>query len=288
MALIDAERGAGGDARGKQAMNDRAASSPRAGAAAPFIQVENVAKRYASRSGESINAIEQISLEVPRGGFISLVGPSGCGKSTLLKMIGRLLPPSAGVIRYRDIPRGEVRPRLGVVFQESLLLPWRSILDNIMLPIDVMGLDRKAGAEHAGELMKMVGLAGFEKKYPFELSGGMQQRAAIARALASDPELLLMDEPFGALDALTREQMAGELQAIWSRTRKTVVFVTHSISEAVYLSDRVVVLSGRPSRIMDDITIDLPRPRSLDMMSDPAFGRYASHIRHLLLAKTEM
>jgi NitT/TauT family transport system ATP-binding protein len=288
MALIDVERGAGGDALGKQAMNDRAATSPRAGAAAPFIQVENVAKRYASRSGESINAIEQISLDVPRGGFISLVGPSGCGKSTLLKMIGRLLPPSAGVIRYRDIPRGEVRPRLGVVFQESLLLPWRSILDNIMLPIDVMGLDRKAGAGRARELMKMVGLAGFEKKYPFELSGGMQQRAAIARALASDPELLLMDEPFGALDALTREQMAGELQAIWSRTRKTVVFVTHSISEAVYLSDRVVVLSGRPSRIMDDITIDLPRPRSLDMMSDPEFGRYASHIRHLLLAKTEM
>jgi NitT/TauT family transport system ATP-binding protein len=288
MALIDVDRGGGGDALGKQAMNDRAATSPPAGAAAPFIQVENVAKRYASRSGESINAIEQISLDVPRGGFISLVGPSGCGKSTLLKMIGRLLPPSAGVIRYRDIPRGEVRPRLGVVFQESLLLPWRSIFDNIMLPIEVMGLDRKAGAEHAHELMKMVGLAGFEKKYPFELSGGMQQRAAIARALASDPELLLMDEPFGALDALTREQMAGELQAIWSRTRKTVVFVTHSISEAVYLSDRVVVLSGRPSRIMDDITVDLPRPRSLDMMSDPAFGRYASHIRHLLLAKTEM
>jgi NitT/TauT family transport system ATP-binding protein len=288
MALIDVDPGAGDDAPGKQPMNDRAAASPRAGAAAPFIQVENVAKRYDSRSGESINAIEQISLEVPRGGFVSLVGPSGCGKSTLLKMIGRLLPPSAGVIRYRNIPRGEVRPRLGVVFQESLLLPWRSILDNIMLPIDVMGLDRKAGAGRARELMKMVGLAGFEKKYPFELSGGMQQRAAIARALASDPELLLMDEPFGALDALTREQMAGELQAIWSRTRKTVVFVTHSISEAVYLSDRVVVLSGRPSRILDDITIDLPRPRSLDMMSDPEFGRYASHIRHLLLAKTEM
>jgi NitT/TauT family transport system ATP-binding protein len=288
MALIDVDRGAGGDARGKQAMSDRLAMNPRADDAAPFIQVENIAKRYASRSGESINAIEQISLDVPRGGFISLVGPSGCGKSTLLKMIGRLLPPSSGVIRYRNIPQGEVRPRLGVVFQESLLLPWRSILDNIMLPIDVMGLDRKSGADRARELMKMVGLAGFEKKYPFELSGGMQQRAAIARALASDPELLLMDEPFGALDALTREQMAGELQAIWSRTRKTVVFVTHSISEAVYLSDRVVVLSGRPSRIMDNITIDLPRPRSLDMMSNPDFGRYASHIRHLLLAKTEM
>jgi NitT/TauT family transport system ATP-binding protein len=269
-------------------MNDRPAPDSRAGEAAPLIQVENVAKRYASRSGESINAIEQISLDVPRGSFISLVGPSGCGKSTLLKMMGRLLPPSAGVIRYRDIPQGEVRPRLGVVFQESLLLPWRNILDNIMLPIDVMGLDRKAGADRARELMKMVGLAGFEKKYPFELSGGMQQRAAIARALASDPELLLMDEPFGALDALTREQMAGELQTIWSRTKKTVVFVTHSISEAVYLSDRVVVLSGRPSRIMDDIIIDLPRPRSLDMMSDPEFSRYASHIRHLLLAKTEM
>ncbi len=288
MALIEIDPGAGGDARGQQAMSDRPAPDPKAGEALPFIQVESIAKRYASRSGESINAIEQISLDVPRGGFISLVGPSGCGKSTLLKMIGRLLPPSAGVIRYRNIPQGQVRPRLGVVFQESLLLPWRNILDNIMLPIDVMGLDRKAGADRARELMKMVGLAGFEKKYPFELSGGMQQRGAIARALASDPELLLMDEPFGALDALTREQMAGELQAIWSRTKKTVVFVTHSISEAVYLSDRVVVLSGRPSRIMDDITIDLPRPRSLDMMSDPEFGRYASHIRHLLLAKTEM
>ena len=269
-------------------MNERSGIDLKAGPTVPFIEVENVAKRYGSRSGESINAIEQISLDVPRGGFISLVGPSGCGKSTLLKMIGRLLPPSAGVIRYRNIPQGEVRPRLGVVFQESLLLPWRSILDNIMLPIDVMGLDRRAGAERARELMKMVGLEGFERKYPFELSGGMQQRAAIARALASDPELLLMDEPFGALDALTREQMAGELQAIWSRTRKTVVFVTHSISEAVYLSDRVVVLSGRPSRIMDDITIDLPRPRSLDMMTDPVFGGYASHIRRLLLAKTEM
>jgi NitT/TauT family transport system ATP-binding protein len=267
-------------------MNDRAGVDLRD--EAPLIQVENVAKRYESHSGESINAIEQISLDIPRGGFISLVGPSGCGKSTLLKMLGRLLPPSSGLIRYRNIPQDEVRPRLGVVFQESLLLPWRSILDNIMLPIQVMGLDSKAGAERSRELMKMVGLEGFEKKYPFELSGGMQQRAAIARALAGDPELLLMDEPFGALDALTREQMAGELQAIWSRTPKTVVFVTHSISEAVYLSDRVVVLSGRPSRIMDDIIIDLPRPRSLEMMSDPAFGAYASHIRRLLLAKTEM
>jgi NitT/TauT family transport system ATP-binding protein len=288
MTLIDIHREARRDAQETSEMNERSGIDLKAGAAVPFIEVENVAKRYASRSGESINAIEQISLDVPRGGFISLVGPSGCGKSTLLKMIGRLLPPSAGVIRYRNIPQGEVRPRLGVVFQESLLLPWRSILDNIMLPVDVMGLDRRAGAERARELMKMVGLEGFERKYPFELSGGMQQRAAIARALASDPELLLMDEPFGALDALTREQMAGELQAIWSRTRKTVVFVTHSISEAVYLSDRVVVLSGRPSRIMDDITIDLPRPRSLDMMTDPVFGGYASHIRRLLLARTEM
>jgi NitT/TauT family transport system ATP-binding protein len=288
MTLIDIHREARRDAQGTSEMNERSGIDLKAGPTVPFIEVENVAKRYGSRSGESINAIEQISLDVPRGGFISLVGPSGCGKSTLLKMIGRLLPPSAGVIRYRNIPKNEVRPRLGVVFQESLLLPWRSILDNIMLPIDVMGLDRRAGAERARELMKMVGLEGFEKKYPFELSGGMQQRAAIARALASDPELLLMDEPFGALDALTREQMAGELQAIWSRTRKTVVFVTHSISEAVYLSDRVVVLSGRPSRIMDDITIDLPRPRSLDMMTDPVFGGYASHIRRLLLAKTEM
>lgn len=264
--------------------------TPHAGADNPqaFIRVQDIAKRYDSRSGASINAIEKVSLNIPRGGFISLVGPSGCGKSTLLKMIGRLLPPSSGQIIYSGVRLSEIRPRLGVVFQESLLLPWRTILNNIMLPIDVRQLERKDGMERARRLMKMVGLEGFEEKYPFELSGGMQQRAAIARALAADPELLLMDEPFGALDALTREQMTEELQSLWMRTKKTVVFVTHSITEAVYLSDRVVVMSGRPSRILDDIVIDLPRPRSLDMMTDLAFGSYSSHIRHLLSAKTEM
>jgi NitT/TauT family transport system ATP-binding protein len=254
----------------------------------PFIQIEGVAKRYESRRGESVNAIDRVSVDIARGSFISLVGPSGCGKSTLLKIIGRLLPPSAGLIRYRAIPLGEKRPRLGMVFQESLLLPWRTVLDNIMLPIEVMGLDCRTGRQRAVDLVNMVGLTGFEHKYPFELSGGMQQRASIARALVSEPELLLMDEPFGALDALTREQMAQELQEIWSRTRKTVVFVTHSISEAVYLSDRVLVMSGRPSRIADDIGIALPRPRTLDMMTDPAFGSYVSRIRRLLLAKTDM
>ncbi|MBS0220041.1 MAG: ABC transporter ATP-binding protein [Proteobacteria bacterium] len=259
-----------------------------AAGAPPLIQVQDIAKRYESRSGDSIDAIEKISLDVPRGGFISLVGPSGCGKSTLLKMMGRLLPPSSGRIVYRGIRQGEIKPRLGVVFQESLLLPWRTILDNILLPIEVMRLDAAAGLDRARKLLATVGLEGFEKKYPFELSGGMQQRAAIARALAPEPELLLMDEPFGALDALTREQMAEELQTIWMRTGKTIVFVTHSISEAVYLSDRVVVLSGRPSRLLDDIEIDLPRPRSLDMMTDPRFGTYATHIRRLLSAKREM
>lgn len=256
--------------------------------AIPFVRVENVAKRYASRSGESINAIEQVSLDVPRGSFISLVGPSGCGKSTLLKMIGRLLPPSSGQIRYHGIRQHEERPPLGVVFQESLLLPWRNILANVELPIDVKHLDRSEGRRRARALLRTVGLEGFEAKYPFELSGGMQQRAAIARALAGEPELLLMDEPFGALDALTREQMTEELQTIWSQTGKTIIFVTHSITEAVYLSDRVVVMSGRPSRILDDITIDLPRPRSLDMMSDPVFGKYATYIRQLLSAKSEI
>ncbi|HEY0849321.1 MAG TPA: ABC transporter ATP-binding protein [Bradyrhizobium sp.] len=268
-------------------MEVQAGQSAAAGSV-PFVRVENVAKRYASRSGESINAIEQVSLEVPRGGFISLVGPSGCGKSTLLKMIGRLLPPSSGQIRYHGIRQHESRPPLGVVFQESLLLPWRNILANVELPIDVKRLDKTEGRRRAKALLRTVGLEGFEEKYPFELSGGMQQRAAIARALAGEPELLLMDEPFGALDALTREQMTEELQAIWSQTGKTIVFVTHSISEAVYLSDRVAVMSGRPSRILDDIKIDLPRPRSLEMMSDPAFGSYATHIRHLLSAKSEM
>jgi NitT/TauT family transport system ATP-binding protein len=264
------------------------AADIRAASRLSFIRIENVAKRYKSRQGESINAIEQVSLDIARGEFISLVGPSGCGNSTLLKIIGRLLPPSAGQVRYRGIPVGELRPRLGMVFQESLLLPWRTVLDNIMLPIEVMRLDPKAGRQRALDLLHMVGLDGFEQKYPYEHSGGMQQRASIARALVSEPELLLMDEPFGALDALTREQMAQELQDIWSRTRKTVVFVTHSISEAVYLSDRVVVMSGRPSRIADDVEITLPRPRSLDMMTDPAFGAYVSRIRRQLLAKTEI
>jgi NitT/TauT family transport system ATP-binding protein len=254
----------------------------------PFVRVENVAKSYPSRRGESINAIEQVSFGIPRGSFVSLVGPSGCGKSTLLKIIGRLLPPSSGHISYLGIRQNELRPPLGVVFQESLLLPWRNILANVELPIDVKQLNKRDGRFRAKALLRTVGLEGFEEKYPFELSGGMQQRAAIARALAGEPELLLMDEPFGALDALTREQMAEELQEIWAQTQKTIIFVTHSIPEAVYLSDRVVVMSGRPSRIMDDVTIDLPRPRSLEIMSDPAFAGYATHIRHLLSAKSGM
>ena len=234
------------------------------------------------RGDTSVHALDRVSLEVRDGEFVAIVGPSGCGKSTLLKLVTGLRPPTAGrlLVYGRQVtrPRGDV----GIVFQSPVLLPWRTILENVALPIDVLKLDGARGRERARELLALVGLEGFESSYPNELSGGMQQRAAIARALVYDAPLLLMDEPFGALDAMTREQMNLELQRIWSVNRKTVVFITHSIPEAVFLADRIVVMSARPGRVLELLDNPLPRMRSLDDMLQPDFGMLVREIRKLL------
>jgi NitT/TauT family transport system ATP-binding protein len=210
---------------------------------------------------------------------MAIVGPSGCGKSTLLKMVAGLLPSSAGRIEMHGVPVSGPPDDVGIVFQSSLLLAWRTVLDNVMLQIEMRHLPRAQYLPRARALLDMVGLAGFERKVPWQLSGGMQQRASICRALVHDPAVLLMDEPFGALDAMTREKMNLELQRIWWENRKTVLFITHSIPEAVFLADRVLVMTERPGDIAAIYDVDLPRPRSLAMMGDPAFVALAQTIR---------
>ena len=226
-----------------------------------------------------MTALENVDLTVRQGEFISLVGPSGCGKTTLLKMLSGLLPVTAGEIELDGRPVDGPRFDVGMVFQAPTLLPWRNIRGNVMLPVEVRKLDRKVYGERADELLDMVGLKGFEDRYPSELSGGMQQRAGICRALVHNPGVLLMDEPFGALDAMTREFMNIELLRIWRESGKTVVLVTHSIPEAVFLSDRVVVMSPRPGRIVDVVDVDMPRPRELGMMQSDAAGALVTRIR---------
>jgi NitT/TauT family transport system ATP-binding protein len=242
------------------------------------IGVRRLAKSYSAQPS-AVRALDAIDFEIGEGEFVAIVGPSGCGKTTLLKILAGLIPASAGVALLRGTPIVGPRRDIGVVFQAPVLFPWRTVLDNVLLPADVQRLDRQRLRGVAFEMLRLVGLEGFERRYPGELSGGMQQRVAIVRALIHDPAMLLMDEPFGALDAMTREQMNLELQRIWLERRKTVVFITHSIPEAVFLADRVFVMTPRPGRIAEAISIDLPRPRSLDVMSTPAFGAYALRVR---------
>jgi NitT/TauT family transport system ATP-binding protein len=242
------------------------------------ISVSTLSKRYPSTAG-IVTALDAISFSVEEGEFVAVVGPSGCGKSTLLKILAGLLATSSGEARLRGTPIVGPRRDIGVVFQSPVLFPWRTVLDNVLLPIDVQRSGRDTHEQVALDLLKLVGLSGFERRYPWELSGGMQQRVAITRALVHDPAMLLMDEPFGALDAMTREHMNLELQRIWMERKKTVLFITHSIPEAVFLADRVLVMTPRPGRIMDDVAVDLPRPRTLDAMNTPEFGRHAREIR---------
>ncbi len=247
-------------------------------ATADAIAVRSLSKSYATLDGR-LTALEHITFGVAEGEFIAVVGPSGCGKSTLLKILAGLLPPSSGEALLRGTPIAGPRRDIGVVFQSPVLFPWRSVLGNVLLPVDVQRLPRARYAELAVELLELVGLEGFERRYPWELSGGMQQRVALTRALIHDPAMLLMDEPFGALDAMTREQMNLELQRIWLERQKTVLFITHSIPEAVFLADRVLVMSPRPGRILEDLRVEFGRPRSLDVMSTPAFGEAVGHLR---------
>jgi NitT/TauT family transport system ATP-binding protein len=232
-----------------------------------------------------VHAVDGVSFEIREQEFVSLLGPSGCGKSSLLMMISGLMPASAGAIHIRGTRVAKPYVELGIVFQQDVLLDWRNVLDNVLLPADIRHLDRNAAKARALDLLDLVGLAGFEKKYPSQLSGGMRQRVSICRALLHDAPLLLMDEPFGALDALTREQMNFELLRIWGRSRKTVLFVTHSIPEAVLLSDRVIVMSPRPGRIEETIEIDLPRPRGRAVRDSDRFAEYNRQIRAIFEAR---
>jgi NitT/TauT family transport system ATP-binding protein len=246
-----------------------------------LLAIEHVGKTYRTRRGGAIEALQDINLDIGSEEFISVVGPSGCGKSTLLKILAGLERRSSGSIRFGGRSLDGPSRELGLVFQAPVLLPWRTVLKNVLLPVDVQRRNRAAYLDKAHALLAMAGLEGFADRYPFELSGGMQQRVSICRALVHDPSFLLMDEPFGALDAMTRETMNLELLRIWKESRKTVILVTHSIPEAVFLADRVVAMSPRPGRIAEIIAIDLPRPRTLEMLTTPAFGRYVSHIRAL-------
>jgi NitT/TauT family transport system ATP-binding protein len=248
------------------------------------IAVNELSKLYSTSDG-TVHALQQISFSVSEGEFVAVVGPSGCGKSTLLKVLAGLLPPSKGAARLRGTPITGPRRDIGVVFQSPVLLPWRSVLDNVLLPVDVQRLGRDRHLKVATDLLSLVGLDGFERRYPWELSGGMQQRVAITRALIHDPAILLMDEPFGALDAMTREQMNLELQRIWLERKKTVLFITHSIAEAVFLADRILVLTPRPGRIIDDVQVKIPRPRALEVMNFPEFAPYVHSIRRQFDAK---
>ncbi len=222
-----------------------------------------------------------MSVDIAPGEFFSVLGPSGCGKSTLLRCIAGLETPSGGTVRVGGRAVDGPPESMGIVFQRDALLEWRTVLDNLMLPIDFRRKRRQDAQPRALDLLQLFGLKGFEQRYPAELSGGMRQRAAICRALIDEPTLLLMDEPFGALDALTRDQINVELQEMWSADRKTVVFVTHSIAEAVFLSDRVAVFTPRPGRIADIIEIDLPRPRRLSVRGDARFNSYVTRIREM-------
>jgi len=250
--------------------------------AAPFIHLAGVSKTYGS--GATVHlAISDATFDVMPGELACLVGPSGCGKSTLLKILAGLHPHDAGtvVVGSAEHPFDPARD-IGMVFQQPLLLKWRTVLDNVVLPTEILGLPARESRERARELLALVGLGGFEEKRPYELSGGMQQRAAIARALVHDPKLVLMDEPFGALDALTREKMNLELLQIWKRSGKTIVFVTHGISEAVFLGSRVVVFTAGPARMADNFEIELPHPRTLDIKTHETFGAYTRRIYRLL------
>lgn len=243
------------------------------------VAIERVSKTFGTR--DSVQALGEVTLDIGVGEFVAIVGPSGCGKSTLLNMIAGLLPPTTG--RIEVLSRHVTGPvdDLGIVFQQHLLLPWRTILENVLLQIEVRRMGRREHKERALSLLERVGLADFASSYPDQLSGGINQRAAICRALVHDPELLIMDEPFGALDAMTRDQMAMDFHLLSREARKTIIFVTHSISEAVFLANRVAVMSPRPGRIQSIVSIDLGRERHFEMKEDRAFAVYTRQIRQM-------
>ena len=248
----------------------------------PFIQARNITLVFKSKTREPVTALSNFSLEVGRGEFVSIVGPSGCGKSTFLNILLGLLRPEAGEMRLNGTPIAGPSQERAMVFQEFGLLPWRTVRANVELGLELKGIPSTERSQRATELIKLVGLQGFERHYPHELSGGMKQRVGLARALATEPEVLLMDEPFAVLDAQTRDLMQAELLQIWGRTKKTVLFVTHSIEEAAYLSDRVIVMTARPGRTKDVLKIQLARSRDYEMRLTAEFNEIKSRIWEVL------
>jgi NitT/TauT family transport system ATP-binding protein len=248
----------------------------------PFIHLAGVKKVYRT-GGTDFLAVSEVTFDVEAGELVALVGPSGCGKTTLLKILAGLHSYEAGEVRIGS-PAQPFDPSrdIGMVFQQPLLLKWRRVIDNVLLPAEILGLPMAESRERVRDLLQLVGLKDSEHKFPYELSGGMQQRAAIARALVHDPKLILMDEPFGALDALTREKMNLELLRIWQKAGKTIVFVTHGITEAVFLGTRVIVLTAGPARMADNFRVELPHPRTLDIKTSEQFGEYSRRIYRLL------
>jgi len=247
----------------------------------PILTVEDASAVFPNDNG-GLRALDKVSFEIWAQEFVCLVGPSGCGKSTLLRLLGGLLRPTTGQISFEGEPLTQPHRRIGFVFQKANLMPWRSVLANVALPLEVQGVTPAEAQAQAHELVDLVGLHGFEREWPRNLSGGMEQRVAIARALAHNPDVLLLDEPFGALDALTRERMGTELLRIWEARRKTVLMVTHSIPEALLLADRVLVLTRRPGQLRLDLNVPLPRPRSLETEYLPEFGALAAQIRRAI------
>jgi NitT/TauT family transport system ATP-binding protein len=270
------------EAIGRSTTAQTAAAQP-----SPMIEISRVEKIFTTVRQERIHALSDISLVVGEREFVTIVGPSGCGKTTLLKILAGLHRSSGGSITVAGMPVTEPRRDIGIVFQNPILLPWRTVMENVLLPAEVQGMPSAKARARACDLLAMVGLADFENKYPMELSGGMQQRAAISRALVHDPSILLMDEPFGALDAMTREQMNLDLQRIWRESAKTIVLITHSIPEAVFLGDRVVVMTPRPGRIARVVKVPIARPRGIDIMGDALFGQLTSQIRRLLYGQRD-
>jgi NitT/TauT family transport system ATP-binding protein len=243
-----------------------------------LLDVRHVSKTYQGDRGD-VTALAQVSLKVEKGEFVSFLGPSGCGKTTLMLIMAGLIPPTNGKVYIKEQPIDAPFTDLGIVFQNAELLDWRTAIQNVMLQIEIRKLKKREYIEVARDLLKRVGLETFGDHYPEELSGGMKQRVALCRALVHNPEILLLDEPFGALDAMTRDQMNLDLQKLWLEKRKTAILVTHSIDEAVFLSDRVIVMSARPASVVDEVRIDLPRPRHLHIRDSAEFNAYTGHLR---------
>jgi len=255
----------------------------------PYVTLENVSHCYMTDEGKSVQALKDVSFSIEKNEFVAVVGPSGCGKSTLLRLLSGLLKPTQGSVNIFGVPVTEPRDEVGIVFQQPTLLPWLNVKDNVLFPIKhKFGRISNQDKIQADSLIEMVGLKDFSSRMPSELSGGMQQRVGIARALLLNPDILIMDEPFSALDALTREEMGFDLLRIWNESPKTVLFITHSISEAVLLADKVLIMSPRPGRLSEEIKVDLPRPRSAETVREALFSEYVDRIRQQIYHPTSL